>query len=86
MPLAHYRAKRIETAFGPKLDTDDAYAKSDVVAAEIVAMGYPADVAEFAANVFVWNAGYLDAENLFQMQAQGALSAWVASKAERVAA
>lgn len=90
--LAPYRAKLVARVGCDRLtiDADDAYAKADVVMAEMVAMGVNADVADYAAQHFVWapgcpDGGILDDDSL-SIRALGALRRWRAAKAERAAA
>lgn len=85
-PLAAYRPNKVETPWGLKLDANDAFAKVEVVQAEIAAMGVAAEVAEFAAQAFVWSGGHLPCENLLQTQANGALARWQAAKMRKAAA
>lgn len=84
-PLALYRPRMVQNGPWSYIDAEDAYAKVPVVQAEIEAMGVAAEVAEFAAKAFVWSGGHIPCENLLQVQANGALTAWQASKMARAA-
>jgi hypothetical protein len=85
-PLAHYRPRMVQNGPWSYMDADDAFAKVEVVQAEIAAMGVAAEVAEFAAQAFVWSGGHIACETLLQMQANGALARWQASKLQKAAA
>ncbi len=80
--LSPYRPRIEQIGPWSRIDADDAFAKAEIVKAEIEAMGVAADVADLAANAFVWgNGGHIAGESLLEIRASAALTAWKASKA-----